>query len=194
VWVDQAEKNRDIFEKGVLPRFERLGPKVYSYRYYAKKDKTFKLRALVYSKELYTELRKIFRDIKSYIDSLSDGEVKKFIAGVMDAEGTVTDRVVIYNKNTRLLRFIQERLDKLGITDSHIYKFGVVHGLQIYRRASLKRLVGEIPSVKLRLRPQSLTRKAPAGVTNTVKRKSERMCTLYESWPVQVPKTWVQLG
>ena len=152
VWVDQAEKNRDIFEKAVLPRFERLGPKVYSYRYYAKKDKTYKHRALVYSKELYTELRKIFRDIKSYIDGLSDRQAKQFIAGVMDAEGTVTDRVVIYNKDTKLLRLIQQRLDKLGVTNSHIYKFGVVHGLQIYRRASLKRLVGEIPSVKLRSR------------------------------------------
>ena len=101
MWVDQAEKNRDIFEKGVLPRFERLGPKVYSYRYYAKKDRIYKLRALVYSKELYTELRKIFRDMKSYIDSLSDEQAKQFIAGVLDAEGTVTDRVVIYNKKTQ---------------------------------------------------------------------------------------------
>jgi hypothetical protein len=155
VWVDQAEKNRDIFEQGVLPRFEHLGPKVYSYRYYAKKDKTYKLRALVYSKELYTELRKIFRDIESYIKSLSETEVKEFIAGVMDAEGTFTDRVVIYNKDTNLLRLIQKKLDKLGVTNSHIYKFGVVHGLQIYRRASLKRLVGEIPSVKLRSRKRT---------------------------------------
>ena len=152
VWVDQAEKNRDIFEQGVLPRFERLGPKVYSYRYYAKEDKTYKLRALVYSKELYTKLRKIFHDIKSYIDSLSDNHVKQFIAGLIDAEGTVTDRVIIYNKNTRLLRLVQQQLDKLGVKNSHIYKFGVVHGLQIYRRASLKSLVGEIPSVKLRSR------------------------------------------
>ncbi len=152
MWVDQAEKNRDIFEQGVLPRFERLGPKVYSYRYYAKKDKTYKLRALVYSKELYTELREIFRDMESYIDQLSDNEVKQFIAGMMDAEGTVTDRVVIYNKDTKLLQLIQRSLDRLGVTNSHIYKFGVVHGLQIYRRASLKRLVGEIPSVRLRSR------------------------------------------
>ena len=152
VWVDQAEKNRDIFRKGVLPRFERLGPKVYSYRYYAKKDKTYKFRALVYSKELYTELRKIFRGIKPYIDGLSERQVKQFIAGMMDAEGTVTDRVVIYNKNTRLLRLIQQRLDQLGVSNSHIYKFGVVYGLQIYRRKSLKSLVGEIPSVKLRSR------------------------------------------
>ncbi len=69
-----------------------------------------------------------------------------------DAEGTVTDRVVIYNKDTKLLNSIQKKLNELGITNSHIYKFGVVQGLQIYRRASLKRFVGEIPAVKLQPR------------------------------------------
>ncbi len=63
VWVDQAEKNHSIFEQGVLPRFERLGPKAYSYKYYAKKDRTYKYRVLVYSKELYTYLQEVFRDI-----------------------------------------------------------------------------------------------------------------------------------
>ena len=150
VWVDQAEKNRTVFEQGILPRFQRLGPKVYSYRYYAKHDKTYKHRALVYSKELYTHLRSTFRNIETYIDQLSDDDAKTFIAGVMDAEGTVTDRIVIYNKNTSLLKSIQKKLNELGITDSHMYKFGVVHGLQIYRRASLKKFVGEIPAVKLR--------------------------------------------
>ena len=149
VWVDQAEKNQIIFERGILPRFKRLGPKVHSYRYYAKQDRTHKYRVLVYSKELYTELRNTFRDIGAYINQLSDEDVKQFIAGVMDAEGTVTDRVVIYNKDEQLLESIQNRLNQLGIPDSHIYKFGVVHGLQIYRRASLKSLVGEIPAVKL---------------------------------------------
>jgi LAGLIDADG-like domain len=150
VWVDQAEKNHTIFEQGVLPRFQTLGPKVYSYRYYAKADKTYKHRALVYSKELYTCLQSTFRDIGAYIDQLSDGDARQFIAGVTDAEGTVTDRIIIYNKNKKLLKSIQKKLNELGITDSHIYKFGVVHGLQIYRRQSLKRFVGEIPAVKLR--------------------------------------------
>ena len=152
VWVDQAQKNYDIFSKGVLPRFKRLGPKVYSYRYYAKRDRTYKHRALVYSKQLYTELREIFRDIGGYLNQLSDDDSKRFIAGILDAEGTVTDRIVIYNKNTKLLEAIQNKLSALGISDSHIYKYGVVHGLQIYRRASLKSLVGEIHAVKLRSR------------------------------------------
>ena len=149
VWVDQAEKNRKIIEE-VKPRFQRLGLKTYFYRYYAKHDKAWKYRALVYSKELYTRLKSVFRNIRAYIDELSDEEAKQFIAGVLDAEGTVTDRIVIYNKSVVLLRAIQRRLEKLGILNSHIYKFGVVHGLQIYRRRSLKSIVGEIPAVKLR--------------------------------------------
>ena len=149
VWADQAEKNRKIIEE-VRLRFERLGRKVFFYRYYSRQDQAWKYRALVYSKELFTRLKSVFRNISAYIDELSDEEAKQFIAGVLDAEGTVTDRVVIYNKNMVLLRAIQRKLDKLGIFHSHIYKFGVVHGLQIYRRGSLKSLVGEIPAVKLR--------------------------------------------
>jgi LAGLIDADG DNA endonuclease family protein len=149
VWVDQAEKNHKIIEEVKL-RFQRLGLKVFFYKYYARQDKAWKYRALVYSKELFTRLKSVFRNIKAYIDKLSDGEAKQFIAGVLDAEGTVTDRIVIYNKSMVLLRAIQNKLDKLGIFNSHIYKFGVVHGLQIYRRESLKSMVGEIPAVKLR--------------------------------------------
>ena len=149
VWVDQAEKNRHIFQQGILPRFNSLGLKVHAYRYYAKRDGTYKHRALVYSKELYLQLRKTFREIGAYLDQLSDKDARLCIAGVMDAEGTVTDRIVIYNKNVTLLKSIQRKLNELGIADSRIYKFGVVHGLQIYRRRSLKRLVGEIPAVKL---------------------------------------------
>ncbi len=149
VWVDQAEKNHSIIEEVKL-RFERLGLRTFFYRYYSKQDLSWKIRALVYSKELFTRLKSVFRHIGAYIDTLSDEEAKQFIAGVLDAEGTITDRVVIYNKNMILLRAIQTRLDKLGIYNSHIYKFGVVHDLQIYRRGSLKSLVGEIPAVKLR--------------------------------------------
>jgi LAGLIDADG-like domain len=149
VWVDQATKNRKIIEEVKL-RFQHLGLKTFFYKYYSKQDKAWKHRALVYSKELFMRLKSVFRKIRAYIDSLSDEEAKQFIAGVLDAEGTVTDRVVIYNKSMVLLRAIQTKLEKLGISNSHIYKFGVVHGLQIYRRQSLKRLVGEIPAVKLR--------------------------------------------
>ena len=148
VWVDQAAKNHKIILK-VRSRFKRLGLKVFFYRYYSKQDKAWKYRALVYSKELCLLLKSVFRNIRAYVEKLSDEEAKQFIAGVLDAEGTVTARVVIYNKSMVLLRAIREKLDKLGIFHSHIYKFGVVHGLQIYRRRSLKSLVGEIPAVKL---------------------------------------------
>ncbi len=149
VWVDQAEKNYKIIEEVKL-RFERLGLKTFFYRYYSRQDKAYKFRALVYSKELFMRLKSVFRNIKAYIDRLSDEDARQFIAGVLDAEGTVTDRIVIYNKSMILLKAIQGRLNELGIFHSHIYKVGVVHGLQIYRRRSLKSLVGEIPAVKLR--------------------------------------------
>ena len=110
VWVDQAEKNHRIIEE-VRLRFERLGLKVFYYRYYSKQDQAYKFRALVYSKEFFMHLKSVFRNIKAYIDKLSDEEAKQFIAGITDAEGTVTDRIVIYNKNTILLRAIQHKLD-----------------------------------------------------------------------------------
>ena len=98
----------------------------------------------------------IFREIENYLENLPNEESKLFIAGFVDAEATFTDRVVIYNKNTKLLRVIQRKLDLLGIRNSHIYKFGVVHGLQLYRRKDLSKFVRDIPAVKLRLfRPPS---------------------------------------
>src|SRR5579884_500044 len=51
IWIDQAEINRDIMVNEVIPRLRHLGSKVYVYRYYAKKDKTYKFRALIYSKQ-----------------------------------------------------------------------------------------------------------------------------------------------
>ncbi len=149
VWVDQTERNKEIIEH-TIPRLQQLGYKVYSYRYYAKSDKVWKYRALVYSKELYLDLRTKFEHITTYVGELSDDEARSFIAGVMDAEGTVTDRVVIYNGNKALLEAIQQRLEFLGVTYSHIYKYSTIHGLQIYRRDSLRRFIKAIPSVKLK--------------------------------------------
>jgi len=148
VWIDQTERNKYIVEH-TIPRLQQLGYKVYSYRYYAKADKVWKYRALVYSKALYLDLRAKFSDIATYVAALSDDEVKSFVAGVTDAEGTVTDRIVIYNGNIALLGAIQKRLELLGIKHSHIYKYGTIHGLQLYRRESLQKFVEAIPSIKL---------------------------------------------
>ena len=151
VWVDQTERNKPIIDN-TIPKLQKLGYKVYSYRYYAKSDRVWKYRALVYSKELYSDLRSKFSDITTYIGTLSNDEARSFIAGVMDAEGTVTDRVVIYNGNKALLEAIQQRLELLGIRHSHIYKFSTIHGLQIYRRDSLRKFTTTIPSVKLKMK------------------------------------------
>ena len=149
VWIDQTERNRPIVEH-LIPKLQQLGHKVYSYRYFAKADNVWKYRALVYSKELYSDLKSKFAKIVTYFEGLSDDEAKEFIAGFMDAEGTVTDRVVIYNGNRALLEAIQRRLESIGIQYTYIYKFGTIDGLQIYRRQSREKFTSAIASVKLR--------------------------------------------
>jgi len=73
---------------------------------------------------------------------------KKFIAGFFDAEGTITDRLVFYNKNKKLLEEIKKFLETLEII-SYIYKFPNVWGLQIYRRIHVQLFRKHIDSVKL---------------------------------------------
>ncbi len=114
IWIDQAEINRDIMVNEVIPRLRHLGSKVYVYRYYAKKDKTYKFRALIYSKQVYKSLKFIFNSIDTYLNELSNYEARTFIAGLMDAEGTVTDRIVIYNSNRKLLEAVRNKLIQMG--------------------------------------------------------------------------------
>ena len=152
--IDQTERNSSIIISEVVPRLRGMGFNAKPYRFYAKHDHTFKWRTYVYSKELFLELKKTFPRIESYLNGLSAKDSKQFIAGMIDAEGTVSDRLVIYNKNTALLEAIKRKLDEFGISHSHIYRYGVVHGLYVFRRKSLESLVGEIPAVKL----QSLKR------------------------------------
>ena len=150
IWIDQAEVNKDIIRIEVIPRMEKLGHKVFAYRYLAKRDKTWKYRALVYSKQLYQFLKGTFERIDKYIQSLSEDEAREFIAGLLDAEGTVTDRVVIYNENHGLLHAVRKKLVAMGFENVYIYNFGTVKGIQIYKRSVLKRFFKEIPSLKLR--------------------------------------------
>ena len=151
VWIDQTEKNKAVLECEVVPRLKKMGFKVYFYSYYAKADHVFKWRVLTYSKELYTMMRSTFKDITGYFNLLSDGDAIQFIAGFSDAEGTRTDRIVIYNQNLKLLELIKRRLENLGVQNSHIYKFGSVYGLQIYRKRSVKKFLDLIPSRRLKV-------------------------------------------
>jgi hypothetical protein len=159
IWIDQAEINKQIIYTEVVPRMQKLGHKVFAYKYYAKKDKTWKHRALVYSKQIYEFLRETFADISAYIRGLTDDEARSFIAGLLDAEGTVTDRVVIYNGDRKLLKAVRAKLVAMGFDNVYIYKYGTVEGIQIYKRSVLKKLFREIPSLKLRSNKDKIFKK-----------------------------------
>jgi len=142
VWIDQHERNTYIVEKA-KSILESLNLKVYYYGFLNKK------RAAVNSKELYYEFKELKNDPSKFFEYLSNDEKKEFIAGFFDAEGTVTDRLVVYNQNIELLKSIKKFFDEHGIT-SYIYKFGKVYGVQIYRRKDIKIINEMIPSLKMR--------------------------------------------
>ncbi|PUA32941.1 MAG: hypothetical protein B9J98_03390 [Candidatus Terraquivivens tikiterensis] len=152
VWIDQKDKNKGILESEVIPRLKKMGLKVYFYSYYAKADRTLKWRVLTYSKELYMAIRSISRRIAEYFSTLSDKDATQFIAGFFDAEGTKTDRIVIYNQNLELLKIVKQRLINLSIQNPHIYRFGSIYGLQIYCKRSVKKFLELIPSCRLKVR------------------------------------------
>ena len=152
VWIDQTERNKKVLENGVMPRIKKMNIKAHLYRYYAKSDHTVKWRVLVYSKDFYMAIRNIAARVTEYFSELSDMEAIEFIAGLFDAEGTKTDRIVIYNRNLKLLNLIKERLEKLGIQNIYVYKFASVYGLQIYRKRSVKKFLERIPSTRLKAR------------------------------------------
>lgn len=87
---------------------------------------------------------------RKYVEQLSDDELKGFVAGLFDAEGTITDRLV-YNGNKELHVMIKERLDLIGIK-SNLYKFGKVYGLQLYRKKYVEKFRMLIPSFRLKVR------------------------------------------
>ncbi len=140
VWIDQHKRNYKIIEK--ITEILKGKFKLYIYKVPGNK-----IRVLTYSKELFVWFEKISNDVTGFFNGLANEEKKKFIAGFFDAEGTVTDRLVIYNSDKVLLEAIQKFLNNLGIV-SHIYKFGKIFGLQIYRRSSIRIFQNEIKTVK----------------------------------------------
>ena len=185
VWVDQSERNRDILELMVIPRLARLGFNVHVYRYRDKRHGIWKWRALVYSKALFMAFLRLRRNMLQYVEELDDAGLCEFTAGLFDAEGTVTDRLVIYNSDLELLVLLKRRLSRLGV-EARIYRFGPVFGLQIHRKEDMLKFAEMVPSLKLR--------GVPARLRNIGGRKPERVCTAPESWPVPVPEARVQPG
>ena len=152
VWIDQTDKNKIVLESEVIPRLRKMKFKTYFYSYYAKADYAVKWRVLIYSKELYLAMRNMFQRIAQYFSALSDEDAVQFIAGLFDAEGTRTDRIVIYNQNLELLEQIKHRLENSNVHNCQIYRFGPIHGLQIYRKNSVKKFCELIPSCRLKVR------------------------------------------
>ena len=124
VWIDQHNRNLKILEK-TKKILEKDGYKTYYYKIPDNKQ-----RVLTYSKKLYLEFENIRKNLIEYFEKLPKKEKMKFIAGFFDAEGTVTDRLVIYNSNRKLLESLKKFLEKLGII-CYIYRFGKIFGLQI---------------------------------------------------------------
>ena len=142
IWIDQHVKNLDILEE--LKRiFIKNKIKFYWY-----KVPDNKIRIFSYSKDKYLEIKGVKENSSSFFKKLSNIQKKKFIAGLFDAEGTVTDRLVTYNKDKKLLEEIKKFLETLGII-SYIYKFSKVFGLQIYRKIHIQIFKKHIKSVKL---------------------------------------------
>ena len=142
VWIDQHIKNTDILEN----LKNRLAKKEVNFCCYKVPDN--KIRVLFYSKEEFLKLKNVKENPVQFFNELSDREKKEFISGFFDAEGTITDRLVIYNQNKILLEEISKFLGTLGIV-SYIYKFNRVFGLQIYRRNHVQIFRKNIKSVKL---------------------------------------------
>lgn len=128
--VDQNNKNKEIVEEATK-KFREHGLNVQQYGFL---DKT---RSLIYSKKMCLEFSDIRNEPINFFVRLEKPDKWKFISGFFDAEGTVTDRIVIYNEDSEFLEAISNFLRTEGI-DCHIYKFGKIYGIQIYKKASIR--------------------------------------------------------
>lgn len=143
VWIDQHTRNRRILDRAE-EKLKANGLNVHRYPFLNKE------RVLVYSKDLYSVFKDLKRKYVNYFEGLNEETKLQFISGLLDAEGTTTDRLVIYNKSLELLKAIRSFIAGLGV-NCHIYKFGKVYGLQVYERKSIAILRSQLDSVKLGL-------------------------------------------
>ena len=118
------------------------------YKIYRYKVPQNKIRVLTYSKSLFLEFEKLRKDPVAFFEKLSKPKKLKFVAGFFDAEGTYTDRIVIYNSRLELLKSVQSFLTTIGIFPT-IYKFGKISGLQLYKKIYVEKFKKDINSVKI---------------------------------------------
>ncbi|NOX71108.1 MAG: hypothetical protein GXO64_00195 [Candidatus Micrarchaeota archaeon] len=143
VWIDQHERNSKIAEKA-KSEFENIGLNVHYYTYLNK------VRAMVYSKSIFHEFNEIRKEPVKYFKSLGKKKKFEFISGFFDAEGIVTDRLVLYNGNKKLLEAIKVFLELSIEVTGHVYRYGKIHGLQIYRRSDIKKFILKTNSIKIK--------------------------------------------
>ena len=162
VWIDQSLKNIGFLKR--LRESLRSYGSPHEYDYVDRRHKIQKRRILVYSKKLFEEFKELKEDPTTFIKELDENEFMEFLSGLLDSDGTVTDRIVFYSASKLLLEKISERLETFSVR-SHIYRFGNIFGLQIHDKRSLTTLSNKLSSGKLR---------APTRLRNIGSRKTER--------------------
>ncbi len=141
VWIDQIDRNKFILDR-VVDELKKLGLNVHHYAHQNK------FRALVYSKDFYNIFSSLRKDIVNFFENLTVNQKLEFISGFFDAEGTVTDRLVLYNGNLKLLKSIKRFFDSIDVI-SYIYRYGKIYGIQVYRKKSLMVLKEKLNSEKI---------------------------------------------
>lgn len=141
VWIDQHKRNIHILNKAVeIMRHDGFNVFVY-------KVPDNKFRAFVSAKRLFLDFGNIRDNPAKYFATLSLKDKKKFVSGFFDAEGTVTDRLVLYNGDLKLLKEIKNFLSSLGMV-CYIYRFGKIWGVQIYQKKSVEIFLKEMKCIK----------------------------------------------
>src|SRR3989338_1319249 len=142
VWIDQHERNLSILDR-VSKTLQADGYKIYRYKVPDNKH-----RVLTYSKKLFVEFSALRGDPVTHFKNLNKRNKMKFVSGFFDAEGTYTDRIVIYNSHLGLLKEVQNFLKTIGIFPA-IYKFGKIFGLQLYKKEYVEIFKKNINSTKI---------------------------------------------
>ena len=140
VTIDQ--KKKDWLKGHVKPLVEKLGFRPTFYSFMTGDYK--KWRLTMYSKSLFETFRAMKKDVLLYVESLGRSEFLQFVAGLFDTEGSITDRINIYNKNKELLDLIVLRLSEINIS-AKVYRYGKVHGIYIYRKAEVQKFFDHVP-------------------------------------------------
>jgi len=120
--IEIEQKNREWL-KIIAKNFEKsFGIKP---RITVRKTKKNIYRLRVYSKDIFLKLQKMQKNLEQIVEASEDVQ-KSFLRGVCDAEGSVDKnkyRIIISNKNEKLLRLCKKLLQKFGIKTKKLWKY-----------------------------------------------------------------------